>query len=53
MTQPIVSNQTGEVNQQLVIIEHVTTEKMLKEIIRNINKQVLETKYILNLGQLL
>jgi hypothetical protein len=28
-------------------------KKMLKEIIRDINKQVLETKYILNLGQLL
>jgi hypothetical protein len=26
---------------------------MLKEIIRDINKQVLETKYTLNLGQLL
>jgi hypothetical protein len=51
--QSVVNNQTGEVNQQLVISEQVTTEKTLKEIIRNINKQVLETKYTLNLGQLL
>jgi phosphoribosylpyrophosphate synthetase len=53
MTQLAISNQAGEVNQQPVILKHVTTKKTLKEIIRNINKQVLETKYTLNLGQLL
>jgi len=51
--QPIVSNQTNEANQQPVISEHVTIEKTLKNNLRNINKQVLETKYTLNLGQLL
>ncbi len=40
-------------NQQPVISKHVTIEKTLKEIIRTINKQVLDTKYTLNLGQLL
>ncbi len=33
--------------------EHVTIEKTLEEILMDINKQVLETKYTLNLGQLL
>jgi hypothetical protein len=36
-----------------VIEEHVTIEKTLEEILKNINKQVLKTKYTLNLGQLL
>ncbi len=51
--QPAVSNQTGEVNQQPIISKEVITEKTLKEILKDINKQVLETKYTLNLGQLL
>ncbi len=36
-----------------MILEHVTTNKTLEESIRDINKQVLETKCTLNLGQLL
>jgi hypothetical protein len=40
-------------NQQPFISEQVITEKTLEEILRNINKQVLETKHTLNLGQLL
>ncbi len=36
-----------------MIEEHVTIEKTLEEILKNINKQVLKTKYTLNLGQLL
>jgi hypothetical protein len=36
-----------------MISKHVTTNKTLEEIIKDINKQVLETKYTLNLGQLL
>ncbi len=36
-----------------MISKHVTIDKTLKEIIRDIRKQVLETKYTLNLGQLL
>ncbi len=46
--QPAISNQIDEANQQPVI-----TKKTLKEFLRDINKQVLETKYTLNLGQLL
>ncbi len=53
MTQLIVSNRTSEVNQQPIILEKITTNKTLEEILRNISKQVLETKYKLNLGQLL
>jgi len=53
MTQLIVSNQISEVNQQLVISEQVTIEKTLKKYLRDISKQVLETKYTLNLWQLL
>ncbi len=49
MTQLIVSNQISEVNQQLVISEQVTIEKTLKKYLRDISKQVLETKYTLNL----
>jgi hypothetical protein len=41
------------VNQQLVILKHVTAKNILEEILRDIIKQVLETKYTLNLGQLL
>jgi hypothetical protein len=51
MTQLVISNQTSEVNQQPVISKQVNTDKTLEEILRNINKQVLETKYTLNLGQ--
>jgi hypothetical protein len=40
MTQSIVSNRTGEVNQQPVILEQITTNKTLEEILRDINKQV-------------
>ncbi len=47
------NNQTNETNQQLVILKHVTTNKTLEEILMDISKQVLETKYIMNLGQLL
>jgi hypothetical protein len=36
-----------------VTLEHVTIEKTLEEIMKDINKQVLETKYTLNLRQLL
>jgi hypothetical protein len=36
-----------------MISEQVITKKTLEEIIKDINKQVLETKYTLNLGQLL
>ncbi len=46
--QPIENNQTGEVVQQ-----HVTTKKTLEQIMKDINTRVLETKYTLNLGQLL
>ncbi len=49
MTQLIVSNQISEMNQQLVISEQVTIEKTLKKYLRDISKQVLETKYTLNL----
>ncbi len=51
--QLIERNQTSETNQQPIILEYVIIEKTLKENLRDINKQVLETKYILNLGQLL
>ncbi len=53
MTQLDVNNWIGEVNQQLIILEHVIINKTLKPIFRNINKQVLEAKYTLNLAQLL
>jgi hypothetical protein len=53
MIQPIVSNQTGEVNQQLIISKPYYYRENLKIFLRNINKQVLETKYTSNLGQLL
>ncbi len=36
-----------------MILEHDTIEMILKEILKDINKQVLGTKYTLNLGQLL
>jgi hypothetical protein len=36
-----------------MISKQVTTNKTLEEIQRDISKQVLETKYTLNLGQLL
>jgi hypothetical protein len=51
--QPIVSNQTSEMNQQHVISKCVIIEKALEEILRDISKQVLEATYTLNLGQLL
>jgi len=50
---PGENNQTDEVNQQPMILEYVIIEKTLEEILMDINKQVLETKYIFNLGQLL
>jgi hypothetical protein len=49
-TQQIENNQSGDANQHPMILEHVTTNKTLKEIIKDISKQVLETKYTLNLG---
>jgi hypothetical protein len=36
-----------------MILKHVTIEKTFKNILKDINKQVLEKKYTLNLGQLL
>jgi len=51
--QQIENNQTGDVNQQPMISEQVIIEKTLKEIIKYINEQVLETKYTLNSGQFL
>jgi hypothetical protein len=51
--QLVERNRTGEANQQLAISEEVTTKKTLIEILRDINKQVLRTKYTLSLGQLL
>jgi hypothetical protein len=53
ITQLVENNQIGDVNQQPMILEKVTIEKTLEEIIMDINKQVLETNYTLNLGQLL
>jgi hypothetical protein len=53
ITQQIENNKTDDVNQQLVISVKVTIEKTSKEILKDIGKQVLETKYTLNLGQLL
>jgi hypothetical protein len=53
IAQPIENNQTHDVNQQLVTLEHVTTYKTLEEILKDIITQDLETKYTLNLGQLL
>jgi hypothetical protein len=53
MTQPTISNRISEVIQQLVISKQVTIKKTLEEILKDINKQVLETKFTLNLGQLL
>jgi hypothetical protein len=38
MTQFTISNQTDEMNQQFVILEHVTIEKTLEEILKDINK---------------
>ncbi len=40
-------------NQQPVILEHVIINKILEQILRNISKQILETKYTLKLGKLL
>lgn len=48
--QLVENNWTGEVIQQHVILEQVTTKKTLEEIMKNIDKQILETKYTLNLG---
>ncbi len=52
-TQLVERNRTNEANQQPIILEQVITNKILQEILRDFNKQVLETKYTLNLGQLL
>ncbi len=52
-TQPVESNWIGEANQQLIISKQITTNKTLEKILRDVNEQVLETKYTLNLGQLL
>ncbi len=51
--QPVENIWTSDANQQLVISKNVTIKKTLKEILNGINKQVMETKYKLNLGQLL
>jgi len=51
--QLVVSNRIGETNQQLVISEQVATKKLLEKFPKDISKQVLETKYTMNLGQLL
>ncbi len=52
-TQSVERNRTNEVNQQSVILEQITIKKIVKEILRDTDQQVLETKYTLNLGQLL
>jgi hypothetical protein len=52
-TQLVERNQTNEANQQPTISKQVIIENTLEEIFRDINKQVLGTKYTLNLGQLL
>jgi hypothetical protein len=49
----VENNQIGEVIQQLVTLKQVTIENTLKEKLKDINKQVLETKYTFKLGQLL
>ncbi len=51
MNHLVENSQTTEVVQQLVTLKHVTTMKTLEEIMKDINTQVLETKYTLNLGQ--
>ncbi len=50
-TQLIESNRTSEANQQPIILEHVSTNNILEETLKDISKQVLETKYTLNLSQ--
>jgi hypothetical protein len=49
----VENNQTDEVVQQLMTSKQVTTKKILEFFIKDISKQVLETKYTLSLGQLL
>jgi hypothetical protein len=49
-TQPVENNQTGEAIQQTLTSKQVITNKTLKDILKDISKQVLETKYILNQG---
>jgi uncharacterized protein YllA (UPF0747 family) len=48
--QPVERNQTDEVNQQPIISKQVIKKKLLKKKLKDISKQVLETKYTLNLG---
>ncbi len=48
--QLVENNWIDDANQQLVISEHVTIKKSLEEFLMDINKQVVETKYKLNLG---
>ncbi len=43
----------NDANQQHVNFEQDTTKKTLEKTLRDISKQVLETKYTLNFGQLL
>jgi hypothetical protein len=40
MIQPVVSNQTSEMNQQHVISEHVTVEKTVEEILRELETTI-------------
>ncbi len=53
IVQRVENNQTHNVNQQLVTLKQVTIEKTLEEILKDIITQDSETKYTLNLGQLL
>jgi hypothetical protein len=51
---PEPSSQTITSKQHAQLIPQIITlEKTLEEILRNISTQVLETKYVINLGQLL
>jgi hypothetical protein len=49
----VENNRIDEVVQQLMTSKQVTTKKVLEFFIKDISKQVLETKYTLSLGQLL
>jgi hypothetical protein len=48
VNQPIINKQHVQLTSQTM-----TPKKTLEEILRNISTQVLETKYVINLGQLL
>ncbi len=52
-TQSVENNRTSDASEQLMISKQVTIEKDFRRILMDISKQVLDTKYTLNLGQLL